>query len=61
ELHGLLGMLGYYRSFMPNFAKYTKPLNKLKTLATHKGHPRKGYISTAAYSGMIIATPLLRK
>src|SRR5579864_4727319 len=29
EVRGIMGLLGYYRKFVPNFSKIAKPINQL--------------------------------
>ena len=38
QLHRLMGMFGYYRSFIHQFAKITKPLNNLKKTNPQNPH-----------------------
>ena len=42
EVHSFIGLASYYRRFIPNFAKWSKPLNALIMPPAHKAKVRRG-------------------
>ena len=44
EVHSFIGLASYYRRFIPNFTKWSKPLNTLIVLPAHQAKVRHGEI-----------------
>ena len=42
EVHSFIGLASYYRRFIPNFAKWSKPLNALIVPPAHQAKVRRG-------------------
>ena len=42
EVHSFIGLASYYRRFIPNFAKWSKPLNALIMPPAHQAKVRRG-------------------
>ena len=42
EVHSFIGLASYYRRFIPNFAKWSKPLNTLTVPPAHQAKVRRG-------------------
>ena len=42
EVHSFIGLASYYRRFIPNFAKWSKPLNALIVPPAHQTKVRRG-------------------
>ena len=42
EVHSFIGLASYYRRFIPNFAKWSKPLNALIVPPAHQVKVRRG-------------------
>ena len=53
EVHSFIGLASYYRRFIPNFAKWSKPLNALIVPPAHQAKVRHGEMKKSELTKLV--------